>query len=317
MKHDPNSISGRPGRLAVRRSTRIFARWLAGACLLGLAGLLAASQPPNGWAKVHRLANGGDRYAEHIDRLKKKLPHDDFHIVVQQPFVVIGDESPQQVRARAKRTIAWAVNLLKADFFEHDPEHIIDIWLFKDKQSYEQHVEQLFGSRPNTPYGYYSSRRRALVMNISTGGGTLVHEIVHPFIERNFPQCPAWFNEGLASLYEQSAEREGRICGLTNWRLRGLQRAIQGEMVPSFQTLCGTSTNEFYRENAGVHYAQARYLCYYLQEKGLLRDFYRQFCENVDADPTGFATLQSVLDRTDMDAFQEEWEEFVLQLRFR
>ncbi len=44
---------------------------------------------------------------------------------------------------------------------------------------------------------------------------------------------------------------------------------------------------------------------------------YRQFCENVDADPTGFATLQSVLDRTDMDAFQEEWEEFVLQLRFR
>ena len=24
-------------------------------------------------------------------------------------------------------------------------------------------------------------------MNISTGGGTLVHEIVHPFIEANFP----------------------------------------------------------------------------------------------------------------------------------
>jgi len=28
----------------------------------------------------------------------------------------------------------------------------------------------------------------------------LVHEIVHPFMRANFPECPAWFNEGLASL---------------------------------------------------------------------------------------------------------------------
>ena len=46
-------------------------------------------------------------------------------------------------------------------------------------------------------------------MNIATGGGTLVHEIVHPFVEANFPGCPTWFNEGLGSLYEQSAERKG------------------------------------------------------------------------------------------------------------
>jgi len=46
-----------------------------------------------------------------------------------------------------------------------------------------------------------------------------VHEIVHPFMAANFPDCPAWFNEGLASLYEQSSERDGKIIGLTNWRL--------------------------------------------------------------------------------------------------
>ena len=48
-------------------------------------------------------------------------------------------------------------------------------------------------------------------MNISTGGGTLVHEIVHPFIQSNFPNCPSWFNEGLGSLYEQCRERNGKI----------------------------------------------------------------------------------------------------------
>ena len=26
----------------------------------------------------------------------------------------------------------------------------------------------------------------------TTGGGTLVHEIVHPFLRANFPECPAW-----------------------------------------------------------------------------------------------------------------------------
>jgi hypothetical protein len=59
-------------------------------------------------------------------------------------------------------------------------------------------------------------------MNIQTGGGTLVHEIVLPFMEANFPQCPPWFNEGLGSLYEASSERDGEIIGLLNWRLKGL-----------------------------------------------------------------------------------------------
>ena len=116
---------------------------------------------------------------------------------------------------------------LKKDYFKQDPLHIIDIWLFKDKASYEKNCRKLIGTRPTTPYGFYSSTNRSLVMNISTGGGTLVHEIVHPFIESNFPECPSWFNEGLASLYEQCREENGKIWGLTNWRLRGLQIHIQ------------------------------------------------------------------------------------------
>ena len=51
---------------------------------------------------------------------------------------------------------------------------------------------------------------------VATGGGTLVHEIVHPFMRANFPECPAWFNEGMGSLYEQCSEVNGRIAGLTN-----------------------------------------------------------------------------------------------------
>ena len=152
-------------------------------------------------------------------------------------------------------------------------------------------------------------------MNIITGGGTLVHEIVHPFMEANFPACPAWFNEGLASLYEQSREEDGHIKGSTNWRLRGLQLAIEDGRVPSFEDLCSTTTREFY-DGLSTNYAQARYLCFYLQEHEKLVRYYHEFVKNVETDPTGFLSLQIVLDRTDMDQFKQEWEAYVMKLRF-
>lgn len=255
-------------------------------------------------------------FAQHIHKLRPKLPHDGFSIVLAKPFVVIGDEPLETVQQRARATVQWAVKKLKSDYFQKDPGEILDIWLFRDSSSYEEHATALFKSKPTTPFGYYSRRDGALVMNISTGGGTLVHEIVHPFIESNFPECPSWFNEGLASLYEQASERNGHIVGLTNWRLAGLQKALGKGKVPPFETLCGTITRQFYDRDSGTNYAQARYLCYYLQERGLLVKFYAAFRENCATDRTGYETLLSILKEDDPDAFRKRWEEFVLALKF-
>ena len=254
-------------------------------------------------------------YAQHLEKLKKKVPKG-FTIVIQKPFVVIGDESPAMVRRRAEHTVKWATKRLKRMYFPKDPDDIIDIWLFKDKRSYLEHTWEIFRDKPGTPFGYSSSRHKALIMNIATGGGTLVHEMVHPFVAANFPHCPAWFNEGLGSLYEQSMGKGDEIIGLTNWRLAGLQEAIRKNAVPSFKTLTSTTDYSFYREDPGTNYAQARYLCYYLQEKGLLKKFYHKFHANCKKDPTGFETLKQVSGESDMDAFKKKWERFVLQLKF-
>jgi hypothetical protein len=250
----------------------------------------------------------------HLEELMSKVPAG-FTIVVEPPFVVIGDEAPEIVRSRATKTVKWAVDKLKQDYFKTDPE-TIDIWLFRDKDSYEHHALTLFHDTPTTPFGYYSAEHRALIMNISTGGGTLVHEIVHPFMRANFPACPAWFNEGLASLYEASAEKDGHIRGLINWRYKGLAKAINEHKTISFQKLTAFSETEFYGGNDSYnqYYAQARYLCYYLQEQGLLRKFYSEFVENATTDPTGYQTLKHVLGTDDMKAFQAKWEQFVLKL---
>lgn len=257
----------------------------------------------------------GADFTRHVELLKKRLPSTDFSVVIQPPFVVIGDEPPQVVRQRAADTVKWAVDRLKQDFFTKDPKEILDIWLFKDAASYEKHTKLIFKDEPDTPYGYYSSEHKALIMNIGTGGGTLVHEIVHPFMEANFPAVPPWFNEGLGSLYEQCGDVDGHIYGFTNWRLPGLQEAIRAKEVPSFKALTAMNTEAFYNDETGVHYAQARYLCYYLQEQGLLIKFYKEFHAQQREDPTGYKSLQKILSEANMDAFQKRWEKYVLSLK--
>src|SRR5258705_3319598 len=75
-------------------------------------------------------------FAAHVEQLKKKLPSAGFTIVVQPPFVVIGDEPADVVKEHSERTVKWAVDKLKQDYFSKDPKEILDIWLFKDAPSY-------------------------------------------------------------------------------------------------------------------------------------------------------------------------------------
>ena len=273
-----------------------------------------AKAPPTTTFKSSATQPDSD-FARHVEELKKKLPSADFTIVIQPPFVVVGDESEAVVKAHSEHTVKWAVDRLKQDYFAKDPKEILDIWLFKDSASYERNALTLFGEKPTTPYGYYSSSHKALVMNISTGGGTLVHEIVHPFVEANFPDCPPWLNEGLGSLYEQSGEVNGHIHGYTNWRLPGLQAAIKAGTVPSFKDLMSLSSRAFYDDDKGTNYGQSRYLCYYLQQRGLLVKYYREFVNHQKDDKSGYKTLVRVLAVRDMTAFKRRWEKFVLGLQ--
>jgi len=267
-------------------------------------------------AEAQTNQNDKTRYEARVRDLQKRVPAG-FTILIERPFIVIGDETPAMVGRRAENTVRWAVSRLKKDFFSTDPAEILDIWLFKDKASYERYTKELFHDTPTTPYGYYSAQHRALIMNIGTGGGTLVHEIVHPYMAANFPDCPAWFNEGMGSLFEHSEDRSGHIHGLTNWRLPALQEAIRKNDLPGFEKLLSTTTGEFYGSGGQYshHYAQARYLCYYLQEKGLLPRFYREFTSTVQQDKTGLSALRKVLGTEDLKQFQKAWEFFVLRLR--
>ncbi len=73
------------------------------------------------------------------------------------------------------------------------------VWLFTDEKPYAEHSLRIYGDKDVSVYGYYKPDKRVLVMNIGTGGGTLVHELTHALAAFDFPGQPDWFNEGLAS----------------------------------------------------------------------------------------------------------------------
>ena len=311
--HEPARTPGAYLRMPRERFMRLWplkyeaARWTV-IRLRAEPGAIASPAPTTGFTPAD--------FAQHVMILKPKLPDATFSWLVQPPFVVVSDAPTAALRRYSEGTVKWAVDKLKRDYFDKDPSDILDIWLFKDKTSYDENTLTLFNEAPDTPFGFYSDRHKALIMNIATGGGTLVHEIVHPFMASNIPQCPAWLNEGLGSLYEQCEEKDGHIHGLTNWRLAGLQEAITAQTMPSIEKLVKTTTAEFYGKGSGVHYAEARYLCYYLQEKNLLAKFYRDFHAGAVSDPTGCGTLKKVLGHDDLSTFQKSWEAYVLKLRF-
>lgn len=235
-----------------------------------------------------------------------------FTVRVVGPWVVAGDESPAVVAGRADRTVAWAHARLRERFFDRDPAEPVPVWLFRDADSYHHHVSAWLGRAPHTPYGF--AERSGLYMDIATGGGTLIHEMVHPLMAANFPEAPPWYNEGLASLFEAARDRAGGIEGMLNWRLPTLEAAIERRRLLPFDALLGMDAAVFYDERiAGTNYAQARYLLYHLQEQGRLVAFHRAFQRDVARDPTGEATLRRVLGEPDLRAFQRRWEQAVLR----
>jgi hypothetical protein len=240
-----------------------------------------------------------------------------FDSIVVSPFVIVASgPQPRAVRDEAAEMVTWASRLLRADYFSHDPGVIITIWVFPDQDSYMRGASAVLGTIPDTPYGYFRPCSRVLVVNAGYGYGTLVHEMVHAYMAGDFPGAPTWLKEGLASLFEAPREDGGHLRGATNWRLAGLQDAIAHGRAPSFARLASAGRGTFSdRRDGPLYYATARYLCFYLQERGVLREFYRAFRSRAGEDSEGLATLRDAT-KLDLDVLRRDWEIFVTNLRY-
>jgi hypothetical protein len=237
-----------------------------------------------------------------------------FSVRVARPFVVVSDEAAAAVDRRVGRVIEPAVAWMGREYFRAEPAAPIAIWLCADAASYRSVAERVTGHAPDTPFGFYSEEHRAIVLDVATGDGTLVHELVHPFVRADFPGCPTWLDEGLGSLYEACRFEGGALRGVVNWRLAALREAAASGSIPRISDLVRLSPDAFYGGGSPLFYATARYLCLWLQERGALAELYRRLR---DADPTSIdpaadaeralAELLGAGDAADLDAAFRSW----------
>ena len=267
--------------------------------LLALLALTACSS----------LARGEEDIAA---ALRKRLGSE-FRIQKAGHFLLVGNISQRDMDRIANGTVLGVSAALFRDFFDKKPTNITTVYLFKDDATYRSYAQKLFGEKAVSKYGYYMQADDRMMMNISTGTGTLAHEMFHALVAADFPEIPTWLNEGMASLCEQSRIVGGSIYGMINWRYPVLMKALKAGTALRLKDLVATSDAEFRGENMDANYAVARYFCMYLQEKKLLRKFYKKFRDHAKEDPTGTKFLVEVLGK-DLDTVQDEWHAWVRAL---
>ncbi len=245
------------------------------------------------------------RCREMAEQTEKQLDPD-FHVVVKSPFVVAGNLSKKQVVAWRDNTVYAASRALWHKFFEERPEKPIRILLLKGDGPYREVALDLFDDNNVSHFGYYRPQERTMIMNIDTGGGTLVHELTHALMAADFPGAPVWFSEAMGSLFEKCTIRHKDIKGLVNWRFPRLHRAVRNDNLVPLKRLFKKTRADFNGAHGGLLYAEARYLALYLQRNNLLSDFYAAFRDNHQRDLTGEKTLKNVTGRNLSD-LQQDW----------
>ena len=239
---------------------------------------------------------------------------DDCEVIVRSPYVIAGDLSRSSLSNWYEQTIGPATRAMQLLYFRTPPDAPTTVYLFGSEESYDHYTLALFGESGVSVYGYYKPTQRTLVMNISTGGGTLVHELTHALMDFDFPRVPDWFNEGLASLHEecQVYDDERGIVGRVNWRLPALRQALAAGELRTLESMA--TGDDFRGSGESVNYAQARYLCMFMQQRGVLTEYFHQFRANHADDPNGDATLLAVFDQHDWASLNTAFRRWVGEL---
>ena len=167
----------------------------------------------------------------------------------------------------------------------NEPQFYITINIVKSN-NIDQIADELYGiTLPVGSIGYSNHSDWSILGNIrqnSIATGTLKHELFHLLVDYNFGDIPVWFEEGLASLYEESKFYGDTLKGYPGWRgdilgifwdhRPAIKELIQMDPITfnAYSDIDYTEkkNEEYLLENEhkqAVNHAMARYFMIYLQ----------------------------------------------------
>jgi hypothetical protein len=235
-----------------------------------------------------------------------------FSITKFQYFVVFSNLDEDLTYRLIDNDVCHASLAMTNHFVANLPDSVTPIFLFGDFDSYRNFSISNFKIDEDdlSPFGFYKISKNAIVIRYVSWKGSIAHEITHVFIQHDFPGIPSWFNEGLASLHEKSTYKNGELVGDFSWRILSLRRAFRESSYTGLKTLMQTNDKELYGKKSPFYYAQARFLFMYLQEKGLLYEYYLSFRDSFERDETGIKQLENVSGKK-LSELDEELKEYI------
>jgi len=168
---------------------------------------------------------------------------------------------------------------------------------------------------PAEASGYYRPATRTLTsMSLSD---VLVHEFTHALHHsdqvRANQRHPVWISEGLATLFQRSRVRAGKIELPLDAGLAVLRESVRQKRVRSLAALCAMD-REAFSLDAEACYPHARYVMLYLHRNGKLREFYETYKARYGSDLTGVVALEETLGKP-LGEVEADWRQWVLGLK--
>lgn len=138
------------------------------------------------------------------------------------------------------------------------------------------------------------------------------HALHHADMAARRQEHPIWMVEGLATLFETAKHEGGKVVPQHSQRLAVLQQAVRGKHTIPWAQMMRLSHPDFMR-NALVGYAQARYMLFYMLDKGLLKKFYDEYTnkESYGDDKSALRTVEVVFGKP-IDEVERDWSQWVL-----
>jgi len=95
------------------------------------------------------------------------------------------------------------VDLVKHDFLKADRGYPIRVFICQDEGNFDQFMHRDLKIQDPSNYGIYIFSRKLLATYEDSGLGTFTHETMHPLVEDNLPNRPAWASEGVPTFFEK------------------------------------------------------------------------------------------------------------------
>jgi len=145
-------------------------------------------------------------------------------------------------------------------------------------------------------------------------GWPVRHEFAHALHmgdceARTQPNHPLWIKEGLATLYERSDLRDGKLVPLPSNRINQLKTRLETKNVYKLSVLVRLNQKQAMKY-PGAFYSMVRNLMRYLHEHNKLKPFYTTYVKFHQQDPSGRKALEAVVGKDIME-FEKDWHAWV------